>query len=406
LPEASINWLVACEHFGFHVAHEYQRVNEVKNVPNFKKNNSKNRTKMAVFCRFSLVGVAIRAIKKEVKAQYPERILVHGHVKGDPEMYQRFELSEQDRQTIVNGVSCATLLENHHFLLVLEKSTKRCFKYRKGDEHIIVNHGGKGWWDPQSPRGTPDSSGDVFALCRRLDPAMKWHEVCTTLGALVGVEPKGAVYVAQKAERTDERSPGERWAERKSLYRGGKVWNYLIRERCLPEAIVRAAVAKGCLRDGYHAAWFAHTDAQGAVCGAELRGPETHICLGGSVKTLFRFQPGSVQPVRRLVICEAAIDALSFAALDQVRAPGTLYASTAGGMGPETIAAIQTHLAAMKALPDAVLVVATDDDDAGNAFADTLYRLADDAGVAFMRRLPPDRAKDFNQTLKNRAQAA
>ncbi|MFT8933171.1 MAG: DUF3991 and toprim domain-containing protein [Acetobacter syzygii] len=321
-------------------------------------------------------------------------------------MYQRFELSEQDRQAIVNGVSCATLLENHDFLLVLEKSTKRCFKYRKGNEHIIVNHEGKGWWDPQSPRGTPDSSGDVFDLCRRLDPAMKWREVCTALGALVGVEPKGAAYVAQKAERTDNRSPAERWAERKSLYRGGKVWNYLIRERCLPEAIVRAAVAKGCLRDGYHAAWFAHTDAQGAVCGAELRGPDTHLCLGGSVKTLFRFQPGSVQPVRRLVICEAAIDALSFAALDQARVPGTLYASTAGGMGPETIAAIQAHLADMKARPDAVLVVATDDDDAGNAFADTLYRLADDAGVAFMRRLPPDRAKDFNQTLKNRAQAA
>lgn len=321
-------------------------------------------------------------------------------------MYQRFELSEQDRQTIVNGVSCATLLENHHFLLVAEKSTKRCLKYRNGNEHIIVNHDGKGWWDAQRPRGTPDSSGDVFALCRRLDPAMKWREVCSTLGALVGVEPKGAAYVAQKVARTDERSPAERWAERKSLYRGGKVWNYLIGERCLPEAIVRAAVAKGCLRDGYHAAWFAHTDEQGAVCGAELRGPDTHMCLGGTVKTLFRFQPGSVQPVRRLVICEAAIDALSFAALDQAYMPGTLYASTAGGMGPETIAAIQTHLAAMKALPEAVLVVATDDDDAGNAFADTLYRLADDAGVDFTRRLPPDRAKDFNQTLKNRAQAA
>jgi phage/plasmid primase-like uncharacterized protein len=321
-------------------------------------------------------------------------------------MYQRFELSEQDRQAIVNGVSCATLLENHHFLLVAEKSTKRCLKYRNGNEHIIVNHDGKGWWDAQRPRGTPDSSGDVFALCRRLDPAMKWREVCTTLGELVGVEPKGAAYVAQKAPRTDERSPAERWAARKSLYRGGKVWNYLIGERCLPEAIVREAAAKGCLRDGYHAAWFAHTDAQGAVCGAELRGPDTHICLGGTVKTLFRFQPGSVQPVRRLVICEAAIDALSFAALDTARVPGTVYASTAGGMGPETIAAIQTHLAAMKALPEAVLVVATDDDDAGNAFADTLYRLADDADVAFMRRLPPDRAKDFNQTLKNRAQAA
>ena len=372
----------------------------------YKKKLSKKRTKTAVFRSFFLAQSTVRATKKEVKAQYPERILVYGHVKGDPVMYQRFELSDQDRQTIANGVSCATILEDHNFLLVKEKTTKRSLKYRNGNEHIVVNHDGKGWWDPQRPRGTPDSSGDVFALFRRLNPDMPWREVCAKLGALDGVVPKGAAYVAQKVARTDERSPAERWAERKSLYRGGKVWNYLTRERCLPEAIVRAAVAKGCLRDGYHAAWFAHTDEQGAVCGAELRGPDTHICLGGTVKTLFRFQPGSVQPVRRLVICEAAIDALSFAALDQAYVPGTLYASTAGGMGPETIAAIQTHLAAMKALPDAVLVVATDDDDAGNAFADTLYRLADDAGVDFTRRLPPDRAKDFNQTLKNRAQAA
>ncbi len=79
-------------------------------------------------------------------------------------MYQRFELSEQDRQAIVNGVSCATLLENHHFLLVAEKSTKRCFKYRKGDEHIIVNHGGKAGGMP-SVRAARPIAVAMFLLC-------------------------------------------------------------------------------------------------------------------------------------------------------------------------------------------------------------------------------------------------
>ena len=106
-------------------------------------------------------------------------------------MYQRFELSVQDRQTIANGVSCATILEDHNFLLVKEKTTKRSLKYRNGNEHIIVNHGGKGWWDAQRPRGTPDSSGDVFALFRRLNPDMPWHEVAPNWGRWSGSNPKG-----------------------------------------------------------------------------------------------------------------------------------------------------------------------------------------------------------------------
>lgn len=320
--------------------------------------------------------------------------------------YQRFELSEGDRQAILSGVSCAALLEDNGYLLVAEKSTRHCLKYRKNDDILIVTHHDRGWWDARTPKGVPGSSGDIFALARRLDPEMTWREVCTHLGAKVGVEPKGAKYVKERAPRADERSPAERWEDRKLPRRGGKVWTYLTGERCLPDWVVRRAITTGCIRDGYHAAWFAHRDAQGQVCGAELRGPETHMCLGGSIKTLFRFRPGSGTEVRRLVVAEAAIDALSFAALDRERTPDTDYVSTAGGMGPETVATLKAELAKMHDLPNAILVVATDDDDAGNNFADMLYVLADEAGVAFTRRLPPDRAKDFNQTLKNLAAQA
>lgn len=320
--------------------------------------------------------------------------------------YQRFELTEQDRQTILGGVSCASLLEDHGFLLVKEKSTRNSLKYRKDDTHIIITHQGKGWWNPGASRGTPEGSGDAFTLLRFLEPDLRWFEVCQTLGRYVGVEPAGAVFVKERVPREDLRSPAERWAEKKPLYRNGKVWTYLTQERCLPDWIVRRAMTTGCVRDGYHAAWFAHTDAQGQVCGVELRGPETHICLGGSTKTLFRFQPGSARDVRRLVVCEAAIDALSCAALDGRRGLDALYVSTAGGMGPETLAALKSTLAALSQVPGAVLEIGTDDDEGGDGFADILYDLADEAGVAVLRRLPPDRAKDFNQTLKNMAAQA
>ena len=58
----------------------------------------------------------------------------------------------------------------------------------------------------------------------------------------------------------------------------------------------------------------------------------------GSDKTLFRLPGGSLS-APRLIVVEAAIDALSLAALEGPRAD-TLYLATAGGIGPGTMAAL------------------------------------------------------------------
>jgi len=314
---------------------------------------------------------------------------------------KRFELSQTDRDQIVGGVSCALILERHGYALDKSESTRKCLKYRAGKgETIIVNHEGRGWWDTGS-----DEKGDVFSLLRRLVPGLKWRETCVELGRMVGVEPAGAEYVRERKSTTPEVAPAVRWDQKKVLAPGTKVWNYLTQERCLPEWIVRRAVTTGCIRDGYHAAWFRHLDATGAICGAELRGPDTHLCLAGSVKTLFRFQPVTGAKVRRFVVAESAIDALSFAALDSERTRETLYTSTAGGMGPDSVATIQAQLEDMASDPDAVLVIATDNDAPGDRYAARLVILARDAGVTVVRRLPPCGAKDFNQTLKTMATA-
>ena len=46
----------------------------------------------------------------------------------------------------------------------------------------------------------------------------------------------------------------------------------------------------------------------------------------------------------RLAVCESAIEALSLAAVEELR-PDTLYTGTAGGIGPGTVAALQHELA-------------------------------------------------------------
>ncbi|MBB2158116.1 DUF3991 domain-containing protein [Gluconacetobacter diazotrophicus] len=316
----------------------------------------------------------------------------------------RFELTENDRQKIISGVSCALILEREGYALDKADSTRNCLKYRRGKgEIIIVKFEGQGWWDPGFSQTDPAGKGDVFSLLRRFRPGVWFRDLCVELGGLIGLEPEGAVFVREQTRAVPAEAPAVRWAKKRILRRGTAVWSYLTRERCLPDWIVRRAITNGCIRDGYRAAWFAHHDANGQVCGAELRGPDTHLCISGSVKTLFRFKPGAAPQVRRLVVCEAAIDALSAAALDPGRTPDTLYVSTAGGMGAETIDALRAHLQAMRDLPGALLVVGTDDDEAGNRYADRLYDLAGEEGVDVDRLLPPDRSKDFNQTLKNLA---
>ncbi|WP_348626255.1 DUF3991 and TOPRIM domain-containing protein [Mesorhizobium sp. WSM3626] len=118
--------------------------------------------------------------------------------------------------------------------------------------------------------------------------------------------------------------------------------------RHLP-AILRAATAAGLLRERPHGSiWAAHRDVDGTVTGWEERGPHWRGVATAGAKVLFRFgRPEAF----RLCVTEAAIDAMSLAALADLR-PDTVYLSTAGGWSPATAAAIH----ALAAKPGVQLV--------------------------------------------------
>jgi hypothetical protein len=126
-----------------------------------------------------------------------------------------------------------------------------------------------------------------------------------------------------------------------------------------------------------------------------MRGPDYCKFSAGGETTLFRL-PGGPGPLPRVAVCEAAIDALSLAAIERVR-DDTLYAATAGGMGPATVAALQQRLQILAADPSGLLIPATDADIAGRCHAARLGRLATEAGVRFDAILPPAGLKDWNE---------
>ncbi|CAH2605740.1 conserved protein of unknown function (plasmid) [Rhodovastum atsumiense] len=284
-------------------------------------------------------------------------------------------------------VDCRAVLEHAGWRMDIRESTRRAVKYRCGAGRIvIVTHGGQGWFDPLSP-----AKGDVFALAQYLWGG-SFRDACLALRSLAGVAL--AAPAALPGRPTGALLPlAQRWQCRRPPRPGSPCWRYLTEVRSLPDATLGRAIAADLLREGPAASlWALHRDGAGGIAGWEMRGPHWRGFATGGSKTLFAI--GAVAPAR-VAITEAAIDALSLATLEDF-APGSLYASTGGGIGPATERLIATLATATTG---AEIVAATDADTAGDRYA---VRIADIAAASGVRcsRLRPVRG-DWNDTLRN-----
>ena len=239
-------------------------------------------------------------------------------------------MSDPEIEDLRDKVHCAVVLERTPppWTLDRKESTKLSLKYRRGKgEILIVSHGGKGWWDP-----TSDAKGDVFGLVQRLEPAANFGHVRKRLREFAGLKPSFPIAERAGRRKNSERPVAECWADRKAVWPGSPTWRYLARKRFLPSAIIEAASAAGVLREGpAGSAWFAHFNGAGSVAHVDIRGPTYKGSLIGGAKSLFRMPLST--PIRpRLVLAEAAIDALSVAAIENLR-DDTLYAASGGAWG-------------------------------------------------------------------------
>jgi len=282
-------------------------------------------------------------------------------------------------------VSCAAVLEKAGFAIDLKESTRRAVKHRRGDEIVIVIHDGKGWFDPKS-----DAKGDVFSLIRLLDGG-NFADVLATAAELVGFVPAEPVWTRAPREHEPVASLSERWRERRKPWPGSATWRYLRDERFLPDAIIRVAILQDRLREGpLGSMWAAHVDNEGSVTGWEERGPDWRGFSTGGSKVLFRL---GAPDALRICLTEAAIDAISLAALEGLR-EGSLYLSTGGGWSPATEAAVRS----LASRSGAQLLAATDANAQGETFAGRLRDSAEEASCEWFRLTPP--AEDWNDALR------
>lgn len=181
-----------------------------------------------------------------------------------------------------------------------------------------------------------------------------------------------------------------------------RIWNFLDRVQAAPYLLFRSiplstltdARFADCWRQGRDGVAFPSWDKQG-LCGLEFRGEGVKRFLSGGIKGLWASR--NVKTCSRLIVCESATDALSHFALyrdatDQEWPLG--YVAFGGGLG-----SLQRELLAglfrQAAERGAEIIAATDNDPAGERYAELLAELA---GLAIERVCPYD--KDFNEDLR------
>ncbi len=298
-------------------------------------------------------------------------------------------MEKAELEELKDKVPCAAVLERAGFALDVKESTRKAMKYRREASIIIVIHEGKGWFDPLG-----DGKGDVFRLVEHLE-GVPFIDAMNDVAGLVGFVPSEPVWQRESREREPDLSIPERWQARRKPWRGSATWRYLAEARRLPERIIRAAISANVLREGPRGSmWAAHLDEGGAVTGWEERGPDWRGFATGGAKVLFRLGTPDAQ---RLCVTEAAIDAMSLAALEDLRAD-TLYLSTGGGWSPATDAAIRARASKTQVK----LVAATDNNTQGDVYAGRLLAMAEESGCSAERLRPA--ADDWNADLKMRTE--
>jgi len=284
-------------------------------------------------------------------------------------------------------VGCAAVLEHEGFAVDRKESTRRAIKFRRGHDIVIVIHDDRGWFDPRS-----DAKGDVFDLAGYLH-GIGFAEALAVVGDLAAFQPTSRAWDKPVSYTQAIASITNRWNGRRRPWRGSATWIYLQQNRALPWQVVSAAIDAGVLREGPHGSmWAKHVNEMGMIIGWEERGPDWRGFASGGAKSIFRF---GAESARRICVTEAAIDALSLAAIEQVRAD-TLYVSTGGGWSPVTA----HELGRLASKEGAWFVAATDNNVQGEIFADRLRQMAHSAGCDFSRLRPE--AGDWNEEVKQR----
>lgn len=271
----------------------------------------------------------------------------------------------------------------------VKKSSKNSIVLKAGGDEIIVTRGEDGH-DIYFARGDEKDCGSIIDFVK--------HRVGDTNSKLVRVRQAlrpWAPGAKKPTAKIPARAPDRPKVISKDLnqivqqyakltaYTG----KYLTGERRIKTEVIKAFKV---MQDGRGNACFVHQDGNGVTGWETKNAGFTGFAAGGS-RALYAAKPGQ-DPVKRIVVTEAAIDLMSYAQLKHK--PGTLYVSTGGS---QLSAQQQEQLKSVIERHAVPVVLAMDNDKAGHEMAEQVKALA--PGVTTVRDLPQN--KDWNEDLKS-----
>lgn len=170
--------------------------------------------------------------------------------------------------------------------------------------------------------------------------------------------------------------------------------SYLTRKRGIDPSIIRQFDVK---QDSHRNACFAHRDHSGITGWESKNNGFTGFIEGGERRTTWnRIDDIDEVPLRKIVICEAAIDCMSYAQLRHE--PGTGYMSTSGSKFSDEQEVYLANLMLRAGQQGLTVVLAMDRDEAGDKMATQIAQMAPQ-GAQLVRELPTA-GNDWNDALR------
>lgn len=283
------------------------------------------------------------------------------------------------------------------FVVDRRESSRGCTVMRRGPEKLIVSRksidGVFTYWNPHDDT----DRGTILDFIQHRNAGLNLGGVRKELRSWLGSSPPPLPEMPALARTMKD------FDEVRLRYAAMSValsHPYLEDERQIPSSTLQSRRFAARIRiDQYGAAAFPHFDAEGAVCGYELKNRNgfTGFAPGGR-KGMWSSNVEATD--QRLVLVESAIDALSHAVLfDDTHAR---YASIGG---KPTALQLETIRRAFVTLPEGCEVVAAmDADDAGRSLADLMenvFTRCDRHDLTF-RREEPIGENDWNDVLRAR----
>jgi hypothetical protein len=306
---------------------------------------------------------------------------------------KRKAMADPELDSFKTTISLPEYLASLGYAIDKRKSSRGSLVMRKEHVKLIISRRPDGhftYWNPHDDR----DHGTIIDFLQRRGGG-NLGQIKKTLRAWTGTPTPARPWLPElQSTPKDRASVQARFAAMRKAHRHP----YLENERGIPASVLQFWRFEGRIKiDGHQNSVFPHFDAEG-LCGFELKNHDfTGFSTAGS-KGLWLSK--AIAEDNRLVICESAIEALSFYVL--FPDGRTRFASIGGKMNKAQPALIRAQIGLMP--EGSEIIAAMNNDDPGRALAEVVKKEFEASGrrdLTFSRQ-EPEGVNDWNDLLKAR----